>query len=93
MKKKKIKARRIDAKPEPHYVLPDDAASVEAMVDQMAESMCVPRYRIHDENVKEFYRNKARAALAAIGISNAHQPVKRKRPNSKPCSKTRSANL
>ena len=45
--------------PKPFYVLPADADSVEAMVEQMVEAM-----REVDGNGTDF----ARAALAAIGV-------------------------
>ncbi len=61
----------------PVYVLPADAASVEAMVEQMAEMIfCTDATDDRGINLfndlsgswQEHYRTNARAALAAIGI-------------------------
>lgn len=65
------------AKVESGYVLPADAASVEAMVEQMAEMIfCTDATDDRGINLfndlsgswQEHYRTNARAALAAIGI-------------------------
>ena len=76
MKPKKIKAKIVDlidpANPSDMlvYSLPADAASVEAMVEQMARTIQGTTYFATQNHIHAEYHDQARAALAAIGIKS-----------------------